>query len=148
VRHLERIRARVTVGLGLGLALAACRTTPEPPVTVEDRTPKATAAPAPRSHDHPPVTHVLSEHDHLQIVNLDVGDFVESPADEAFDWSVHWKGETLLEAAPGAAPGHERYRVIKAGGTHLVVDGLPKCRKLDGGCGTSEREWTIFVVTH
>jgi hypothetical protein len=94
------------------------------------------------------MTHTVTMSDNLQLLSLDVGDFVETPSDDEFEWSIRWQGETLFEAVPGQPAGHERYRVTRAGGTHLIVSGIPKCFKLDGGCGTSQRELTIFTVTH
>ena len=102
----------------------------------------SSARPAP---PRAPITHVLVEADHLHLVDLAVGDAVELPHDDAFDWSVlRWQGDAVFEPAGGAG----RYRAVKAGGNHLIVDGDPKCLKRPGGCGTSKREWTIFVIVH
>ena len=127
-----------------------CKTSPDeqPTKVTELPAPAKTVAADPPHPPHPPVTHVVVESDHLHLLALDVGDFVEAPADDAFEWTMHWQGETILEKVSAPDAGRERYRVTKAGGAHLLVDGFPKCMKRDGGCGTSQREWTLFMVTH
>ncbi|HEY2516904.1 MAG TPA: hypothetical protein VGI39_38800 [Polyangiaceae bacterium] len=127
---------------------AGCKTSPDQAAKVTDLPAPAKPAAIPPHPPHPPVTHVVVESDHLHLLALDVGDFVEAPADDAFDWTMHWQGEAVLEKVSAPDAGRERYRVTKAGGAHLLVDGYPKCLKLDAGCGTSQREWTLFMVTH
>ena len=128
---------------------AGCKTSPDQPTKVTELpAPVKNVTTEPPHAPHPPVNHVVVESDHLHLLALDVGDFVEAPTDDAFEWTMHWQGENILEKVSAPDAGRERYRVTKAGGAHLLVDGLPKCFKLDAGCGTSQREWTLFMVTH
>lgn len=92
---------------------------------------------------HNAAPHVIARSDHLHLLQLSVGDSIELPADDAYDWSIVPPGP-LFESVPGDG-GRLRYRAIRAGGGHLVVYGDPKCFKSDGGCGTARIDWTIFL---
>jgi hypothetical protein len=98
---------------------------------------------------HPPVTHTISFADHLRVTELDTGDFIESPNDDAYRWSSAWKGVTVFEPVDGVPAGHVRFRAAKSGGAQLILDGDPKCLNADGGgCDVAKRQWTLFYVVH
>jgi hypothetical protein len=144
------------------VTLAACHANPESDQTTVASSTPAAAAPQgaapptvgpglkPRP-PHPPVTHVMTFADHLRVVELDTGDFIESPNgpdDNDYDWSSKWKGPTVFEPADGAPPGHLRFRATKSGGANLILDGDPKCMKVDANCTIAKRQWTLFYVVH
>lgn len=91
-----------------------------------------------------PITHTIVEADHLHRVELRVGDFLETPADEAFVWTPQ-PSQLLQALKPDGGP-RSKFKAVRAGSAQFVVRGDPKCRALDASCGTSVREWTVFVV--
>ena len=112
------------------LSVLACRGAPPEP------------APAPERDASPraPSVHVIAASDHLKPLALSVGDAVAAPTDESFEWRLTEQGPGLLEPS-----GAGRLRAARAGETRLVARGEPVCKRQEGGCGTSTREWTIFV---
>jgi hypothetical protein len=136
------------------VALGACHVNPDDSTRPADpgsspQNPGAPSAERQSRPPHPPVTHVIARADHLHVVELDTGDFVETPDDDAFEWSFVSKGASLVfEPALGARPGHQRLVAARPGGTQLVIDGDPKCLKVDASCGEPKREWTLFYVVH
>jgi hypothetical protein len=120
-----------------GLVLGACHSNPAEPSVPDSAAPPAAA---PRG----PETHVIVEADHRRAVSLAIGDVLVLPEDPAFVWQATFEDPTLfVPVAPEAGVATTRYRAAKTGGTHLVVDGDPKCLHQDGGCGTSVRQWRI-----
>jgi hypothetical protein len=102
------------------------------------------AAPAPSPW---PISHTIVEADHLHKVDLRVGDSLETPAEDAFVWSVV-SNEIQLQPVKVDAGARARFKATKAGSGKFVVHGDPKCRAIDASCGTSVREWTVFVLVH
>jgi hypothetical protein len=83
--------------------------------------------------------HAIRESDHLHQLEVSIGDVIAAPADATFDWRLEERGALFQPYGP------LRMRAAAAGDTQLVARGDPKCRKSDGGCGISTREWTVFV---
>jgi hypothetical protein len=102
------------------------------------------AAPAPSPW---PVTHTIVEADHLHKVDLRVGDSLEVPAEDSFVWTVA-SNEIQLQPMKVDAGARARFKATKIGSGRFVVHGDPKCRANDASCGTSVREWTVFVLVH
>jgi|GEM_PF-4005588 len=94
-----------------------------------------------------PTTHTIVEVDHLHRVDLRVGDFLETPADDAFVWTTQ-SNEVQLQAVKTDGGARARFKATKIGSGKFVVRGDPKCRTTDASCGISVREWTLFVLVH
>jgi hypothetical protein len=118
------VRPRVSIG-AFFLVAAACKLPAE-------------------GSSHASATHVIAESDNLKSVEISVGDFIESPHDDAFEWRM--VAPSPLFEAVDPLVGQARYRAAEKGSTRLIVDGDPKCLKLDAACGISRREWTIFLI--
>ncbi len=94
-----------------------------------------------------PITHAIVEGDHLHKVDLRVGDALETPADDAFVWTVQ-SNEVQLQPVKTDGGARARFKATKVGSGKFVVHGDPKCRANDASCGTSVRELTLFVLVH
>jgi hypothetical protein len=131
---------RLSASLALLLLAGACRRSPPEPAAATDA---SAPAPAPQG----PTTHVVALADHLHLVDLAIGDLLEAPHEDAFVWTLRSK-EPALSAAPPLEGGRERLRAAQAGGAQAIATGEPKCWREDASCGTSKREWTVFVRVH
>ena len=56
--------------------------------------------------------------------------------------------EAQLQPVKTDGGAHARFKATKVGSGKFVVRGDPKCRANDASCGTSVREWTVFVLVH
>jgi hypothetical protein len=90
--------------------------------------------------------HVIVFADHRSLVKLAVGDLLELPHEDAYEWHIKLEHEGYLEPAPPSDAGVARYRAAQPGTVRTLVKGEPKiCLHSDAGCTIAKNSWAVTV---